>query len=821
MMMIIVVLLIYIIQQTCNCSPIDIVQECTLTNSCNLSDFPVYVRLGFAAKVLEFIKQGQYYVNNRNTIGAQQLLAFKLAINYCNTLAMTDASIGDIDGDGKLGDVYVHPVVYKGEQLFNFMYYDREPNNYFDGSFGGYFLNLISTSLSGVIAAQDDDDTVESMMNTFKGWKLPTFIAKSQSTTFSHASKYPYKARIVPADNFQTIILHDVLRSYSWKRVAIFYTDDTDGIDCYNNFRRSASDYNVEILYVAHAVAFGSVDSSKQINDAISNGVTILLLFMRNKQQSLLLQQSFTLGLLTDRTQVIGCTFSDDPASVDSYLTSNVNDIMRGYLSIKWEDRAQFQTQSGKNFIQMFKTGTLNGVSLMNYTHGFQDPTYNFAKDGSNNRWYSNCRQWVQGTVNGNSIYGPNIQDLDVGNQANNYCTTGNTCGGNTGKSSTVCNNNNNCPSYVPPNTCELKYLKLCEDFDANMNPLWVTNCDDTGPLCGVSEYPADKLVDALGNDIYGIPLDSGMCLGLSRSDLDSIPNDGSSGIDPSTVFIFDAVVLNFKTAILFIKQNYQSAGGLPITSTDQTDWNNQVNSGLAYLFDNLISSMRDSGKKVTDTLEGLFTGDIRMDVGYVSEDNFMAGDRVTGFVYSLNNWDEKSQTLQTSGFYDPNTKSFTSCSDSGSLNVLGVPFHCTQPRYRGSAVPNDMQPPVYIRMSKEMKSALYVFGILLLLATTLWSVLMALNWNHKSLKVRQKYVLVFILLALFLGSFKVIISATWSMTEEYCGADYWLGHLAFRFMVLPIAYKLWRVDKLFNNATLKRIKVTETQVIHRYYYHS
>jgi hypothetical protein len=60
-------------------------------------------------------------------------------------------------------------------------------------------------------------------------------------------------------------------------------------------------------------------------------------------------------------------------------------------------------------------------------------------------------------------------------------------------------------------------------------------------------------------------------------------------------MFIFDAVVLNFKTAILFIKQNLQSVGGLPTTTIDQTDWNNQVNYGLAYLFDNLISSMRDS----------------------------------------------------------------------------------------------------------------------------------------------------------------------------------------------------------------------------------
>lgn len=241
---------------------------------------------------------------------------------------MTDPLYGDVNDDGTLGDIYLHPVVYKGEQLFNFLYYNRQSNEYFDGAYGGYFIDLMkSDGVASIIAAQDDDDTVESMMNTFKGWQLPTFIVKSQSTEFSHASKYPYKVRFVPANNFQAIILHEVLLTNSWKKIAVFYSDDTDGLDCYTNFQRSAKDYSVEIIFVGHAMPNENVDYTSQVKSAIKTGATIFVLFMRNQQQSIFLSQAHRLGLLNDKTQIIGATFSKDSTPVVTYLASNGADI--------------------------------------------------------------------------------------------------------------------------------------------------------------------------------------------------------------------------------------------------------------------------------------------------------------------------------------------------------------------------------------------------------------------------------------------------------------------------------------------------------------
>lgn len=466
----------------------------------------------------------------------------------------------------------------------------------------------------------------------------------------------------------------------------------------------------------------------------------------------------------------------------------------------------------------MFKTGVApDGERLFSYPHGFQGSSAaGFANDGVNDMWFSKCKQW---SFDGTSMYGPNIANFSVGNVNNDYCRNG-ICGGSTGRHTPACGTN--CPSYVPPNTCELQYLKLCEDFDANMNPLWVTNCDEGMLLCGddvsTPRYPADYLVDGSNNPILGLPLvlPTGMCLGLHKDEIDIIEDDGSSGIDSSALFIFDAVVLNFQTAIVYIKSQYSSVGGLPTNLESQQEWNKYVNAGVASFFNTLIPSLQGK-QQVTNPLTGVFTGNIEMNVGYSDEDNFMLGDRVSGFVYSMNNFDSETQQLKKTGYYDPISKSYRNCPSGGTLQVLGEPFPCTEPQYRGGrSIPSDMQPNVFIYMSKPMKAALYIFGILLLIETVVWTILIIINWNHKTLKVRQKYVLLFILLALFLGSFKIIIGASMELTEGYCASDYWLGHLAFRFMVLPIAYKLWRVDKLFNNATLKRIKITEAQVIHR-----
>jgi hypothetical protein len=76
--------------------------------------------------------------------------------------------------------------------------------------------------------------------------------------------------------------------------------------------------------------------------------------------------------------------------------------------------------------------------------------------------------------------------------------------------------------------------------------------------------------------------------------------------------------------------------------------------------------------------------------------------------------------------------------------------------------------------------------------------------------------VLLFVIFSIYLGSFKSIITAAWDLTESYCAANYWLGHLSLRIMTLSLSFKLWRVDKLFNNTTLKRVKITETDVIKR-----
>ena len=93
---------------------------------------------------------------------------------------------------------------------------------------------------------------------------------------------------------------------------------------------------------------------------------------------------------------------------------------------------------------------------------------------------------------------------------------------------------------------------------------------------------------------------------------------------------------------------------------------------------------------------------------------------------------------------------------------------------------------------------------------------LLALYWNSSALKMKQQNVLLWMLLGALLAQIKVLISGSWAVTEASCTADYWLAHLSFRLTVMALMFKLWRVDKIFNATSLKRVRITETAILIR-----
>lgn len=240
----------------------------------------------------------------------------------------------------------------------------------------------------------------------------------------------------------------------------------------------------------------------------------------------------------------------------------------------------------------------------------------------------------------------------------------------------------------------------------------------------------------------------------------------------------------------------------------------------LRSYFNNVLLVNRQNGYTSIET-HLPYTGNASFHGGFVNEDNFMLGDRVTGFPYSMRNFQVSNAGVVSwlpVGYYDPQTFNYQLCSssDNNKVTVLSTSISCSLPIYRTSdnTKPDDMRPTLIVTPKSSYRVAMQFFGSVGLILSTLAGIGVMAYWNHNALRLRQQIVLAFIIFALILASIKVLLSSMWIISEASCHVDYWLTHISFRVVNAALLFKLWRVHRIFNASGFKRVKITETRIV-------
>ena len=126
---------------------------------------------------------------------------------------------------------------------------------------------------------------------------------------------------------------------------------------------------------------------------------------------------------------------------------------------------------------------------------------------------------------------------------------------------------------------------------------------------------------------------------------------------------------------------------------------------------------------------------------------------------------------------------------------------------------PSDRYPDIVLEVVLGVKV------VLLLLAATgfvMIAVTAGFVWTHMSsklIKASQPYMMLYILLGEVLLGVRVIHS-TLPISTNACRGNLWLGHLAFSLIFTGLFLKMWRVDKILNGNSFRRVKITEADIL-------
>ena len=140
----------------------------------------------------------------------------------------------------------------------------------------------------------------------------------------------------------------------------------------------------------------------------------------------------------------------------------------------------------------------------------------------------------------------------------------------------------------------------------------------------------------------------------------------------------------------------------------------------------------------------------------------------------------------------------------------------CSSPLYRNSpasASPVDTPPPITEGLPWKFRILLLVIASVGLCTLGVWGTFIFIYWRSKQIRLAQPKLMSFLLLGGTFGLIKVILSAL-EISQASCVTQLWFSHIAFRLIFRTLLLKLWRIDKVVNASSFKRVIVSENQVL-------
>lgn len=129
------------------------------------------------------------------------------------------------------------------------------------------------------------------------------------------------------------------------------------------------------------------------------------------------------------------------------------------------------------------------------------------------------------------------------------------------------------------------------------------------------------------------------------------------------------------------------------------------------------------------------------------------------------------------------------------------------------SSVPSDSQPDLYLYTSELARGFYLACGSIIVLLNVYYIYFYTKHSDSKAIKNSQIKLLYVISLASVVGALRIFVSSA-DVNISSCSAKLWLEHFAFQLMFGTLALKLWRIDRIVNGTAMKRVKITEEDIL-------
>jgi len=174
------------------------------------------------------------------------------------------------------------------------------------------------------------------------------------------------------------------------------------------------------------------------------------------------------------------------------------------------------------------------------------------------------------------------------------------------------------------------------------------------------------------------------------------------------------------------------------------------------------------------------------------------------------------STIILSKGKVPPQLDRISLCGELDSSGLIDG-LKCLPPRYRtldGVSAPLDMNEDVDVFIYPiEYRTIFAVVGALSLVAALGCLCTLYLFRSHRLVKYTQPTVLALVFSGYVILSVKILASDA-QLSPGTCVADHWLSQIGFMASVAPLVVKLWRLDKIVNGKSLKRVKITDADAL-------
>jgi hypothetical protein len=193
-------------------------------------------------------------------------------------------------------------------------------------------------------------------------------------------------------------------------------------------------------------------------------------------------------------------------------------------------------------------------------------------------------------------------------------------------------------------------------------------------------------------------------------------------------------------------------------------------------------------------------------------------GDRVGGVHYQLLNFQDQDYLLGNGSVVSSQNDGFVVIglwsSEEGTI-ACPSDMICHEVVYDSPSnkIPGDSRSPIVLEFNQTTRVFFYALGWLVIAVVLLFLVLTIRYRNLAEVQNSQESLLYCILIGGFLAGGRVINSAV-PLSDNTCVAGYWFGNLSFWFAMMAFFLKSWRVNRLLAIKSIKRVRITTSQIM-------